>query len=369
MGPVRRRRPAVLPRRLARRAVGAVGGVELMDKNKCEMCDKPVPKPNARFCSIRCRNIHNARKQKSTKQHRICPICGKEFFVHLSSLKRGQGKYCSYKCAGMARKGKNNHNYKGKISRICQNCGKEFEAYPVRIRQGRASYCSSECASEAHRSPRAIVQCAHCGEVLEITYARLNMSENHYCSPRCFHENMKKAEEDKKSTTLQICSNCGKEFWANTYDVRKGMGRFCSQSCYGNYLSHTASASYSRGHGGKREDLEGLYVRSSWEANWARYLNWLTKQGMVESWEYEPETFEFPIKRGSKFYTPDFKVKFASGKLEYHEVKGYMDQKSRTKLKRMTKYYPQINIIIIDRELYKSVEQDVSLFIPTWERN
>lgn len=50
--------------------------------------------------------------------------------------------------------------------------------------------------------------------------------------------------------------------------------------------------------------------------------------GKISEWMYEPETFEFPVKRGSKFYTPDFKVFMPDGTVEYHEVKGYMDQRS-----------------------------------------
>jgi hypothetical protein len=76
--------------------------------------------------------------------------------------------------------------------------------------------------------------------------------------------------------------------------------------------------------GGFREDL-GLYVRSAWEANWARYLTWLVSLGEIRKWEYEPETFEFPIRKGSRFYTPDFRVVNRDETVEYHEVKGYLD--------------------------------------------
>ena len=44
--------------------------------------------------------------------------------------------------------------------------------------------------------------------------------------------------------------------------------------------------------GGIRKDL-GIYVRSSWEANYARYLNFLKKSGAILRWEFEPTEFEF----------------------------------------------------------------------------
>lgn len=88
-------------------------------------------------------------------------------------------------------------------------------------------------------------------------------------------------------------------------------------------------------HSGTREDL-GIYVRSRWEANYARYLNWLKSLGEIRDWKYEPDTFEFAdIKRGTRFYTPDFKITEKNGETVYHEVKGWLDQRSATKLKRM----------------------------------
>ena len=123
-----------------------------------------------------------------------------------------------------------------------------------------------------------------------------------------------------------------------------------------------------RGHKqGKREDLGGLYVRSSWEANYARYLNWLISIGEIDRWEYEPDEFEFTeIKRGTRFYLPDFKV-FIGAEVEYHEVKGWMDKKSKTKLKRMAKYYPEVRVIVIDGDAYRALARDVKRLVPNWE--
>lgn len=117
--------------------------------------------------------------------------------------------------------------------------------------------------------------------------------------------------------------------------------------------------------GGKRKDL-GIYVRSAWEANYARYLIWMKEVGDIKDWKYEPETFSFPVKRGTRFYTPDFKVWEIDGRITYHEVKGYMTQKGRTALKRMAKYHPEIVIILIDKNYYKSISQ-FRRMIPGWE--
>lgn len=123
-----------------------------------------------------------------------------------------------------------------------------------------------------------------------------------------------------------------------------------------------------RSKSGKRADLDGRYFRSAWEANYARYLNWLQQLGEVARWDYEVDTFEFPVKRGSKFYTPDFRVTWKDGRVEYHEVKGYMDQRSATKLKRMAKHYPTVQVLLVAGKQYNAIAKKVAGLIPGWER-
>lgn len=121
-----------------------------------------------------------------------------------------------------------------------------------------------------------------------------------------------------------------------------------------------------RGKGGIRGDL-GFFVRSRWEANYCRYLKWLVDLGEIRSWEYEKETFRFPLDSGTRTYTPDFKVTNKNGTIEYHEVKGWMDPKSATQIKRMQKYYPQHSLILIDKKIYYAIARKVKKIIPYWE--
>lgn len=116
---------------------------------------------------------------------------------------------------------------------------------------------------------------------------------------------------------------------------------------------------------GFREDL-GIFVASSWEANFARYLNFLLERDpTICDWQYEPDTFEFPIKHGITRYTPDFKVYYL-GSIVYYEVKGWMNAPSKTKLNRMRKYYPDVKLFVIDREQYTAIGKWRHL-IPGWE--
>lgn len=126
---------------------------------------------------------------------------------------------------------------------------------------------------------------------------------------------------------------------------------------------------YSRGKAGRREDIGNRHFRSSWEANYARYLCWLQGQGQIAKWEFEPDTFWFDaIKRGVRSYLPDFKVWPADGGDPYYvEIKGYMDAKSRTKLKRMKKYHPNVTIKLVDAKSYKILDNRMRGVIPGWE--
>lgn len=139
--------------------------------------------------------------------------------------------------------------------------------------------------------------------------------------------------------------------------------------CKAKWMSSHSNPTYKgRGAAGKRADLDNRYFRSMWEANWARYLNWMKSRGEIKAWEYEVDTFEFlGIKRGSRFYTPDFKVFENNGTVLYHEVKGWMDPKSATKLKRMAMYFPKVKILLIEREQYYAVKNGLSRIIPNWE--
>lgn len=109
-------------------------------------------------------------------------------------------------------------------------------------------------------------------------------------------------------------------------------------------------------------DINGttIYFRSKWEANYALFLDFLIDHKEIVKWEFEPDTFIFEkIKFGTRSYTPDFKIFNNNGTIEYHEVKGYMDSRSKTKLKRMAKYYPKIIIKLIDQSEYKLLQKQI----------
>lgn len=99
-----------------------------------------------------------------------------------------------------------------------------------------------------------------------------------------------------------------------------------------------------------------FYFRSQWEVNYAKFLQFLKEHKDIKDWEFEPDTFWFEtIQRGVRSYLPDFKVFENNGDIIYYEVKGWMDDKSKTKLKRMKKYYPKIKLKLIQSHQYNEI--------------
>lgn len=118
-----------------------------------------------------------------------------------------------------------------------------------------------------------------------------------------------------------------------------------------------STGSYPKVQRGDYECSKGsMYFRSKWEANFALYLDFMVKNGEYKNWEFESKTFVFDkIEFGTKRYIPDFEITNMDGSVEYHEIKGYMDSRSKTKLKRMKKYYPDVKLVLVEASTYKSI--------------
>ena len=161
---------------------------------------------------------------------------------------------------------------------------------------------------------------------------------------------------------------------------RKTWERIEKEELVGDHVLKMMKTKYARGvyisprtkvtwKGGSR-DIGGhiIYMRSRWEANYARFLEFRKQHGEIKDWEHEPDVFWFEgVKRGCVSYLPDFKVTLNDGSVEYHEVKGWMDQKSKTKLNRMKKYYPDVKVVVIDGKYYRDLEKKIGGAISGWE--
>jgi hypothetical protein len=274
---------------------------------------------------------------------KICGVCGKEFYAPPSRIRRSSKEIvCSKKCMGELARGKGNHNWKEKIKKNCHNCKKEYFVFPSFA--STSKFCSKKCMREFKIKNKKIV-------------VKAKDSPNW------------RVHSWRGGDIETICRSCGKVFMAKRAAANKGQAKFCSHICWGREMVHImGNRLHTSARGGKREDLNNMYFRSAWEANYARYLNWLISVGEIKSWKFEPDTFEFKeIHRGHRFYIPDFKIFNNDGSYEYHEVKGYMDAASRVKLNRMAKYYPLEKVVLIDKDQYISISRQVKNFIPNWE--
>jgi len=122
--------------------------------------------------------------------------------------------------------------------------------------------------------------------------------------------------------------------------IKNGKSKGSNNPMYGKVSTHAKT--------GYRKDLNHS-VRSSWEANFARILNFLDLR-----YEYEKHTF--PLKNGDT-YTPDF---FIPSKNKFYELKGW---EITDKHYRFIEEYPQYTLKIIKRDRYNKYINKFSKFI------
>lgn len=220
----------------------------------------------------------------------------------------------------------------------------------------------------------------------------IKLTKNHgqkkYCSINCKKNGMKGCRKDQWNNKAHPKGMKGKkhskefkekmseklkQMWedpkskVNTEAHRQILSDRMSKNMVAKF--NTSAKNYSRTHKGWMNFNNGkrYYLRSRWEMNYGCYLDFLVKNKEIKDWKYEEDTFWFEkIKRGVRSYTPDFKVFNNNNSIEYHEVKGWMDSKSKTKLSRMKKYYPDIVLYLIDEHVYKEIKRK-SVFINGWE--
>lgn len=233
-----------------------------------------------------------------------------------------------------------------KPKRICRNCRKPYEPNPkFSFRQySQSKYCSPQCAGEAKRIKDGLTKGAR---------HRRKIGMSRRSSPEWIERIRAKTTEAMAKPEIQWKLRQPRApMTAAGRAIRSDAlaGRMPSNMAFGNNA-------YPNIQRGEYECSKGsVYFRSKWEANYALFLDFLAGRGEIKGWEYEADMFEFhEIRFGTRSYRPDFKVFRTDGGVEYHEVKGYMDGKSKTKLKRMAKYYPEVKLILIDSAYYRDL--------------
>lgn len=254
------------------------------------------------FCSQKCANIYSStRREKKPLPIKKCVGCGNEFSKHpsFSPLQWSSTKFCSRKCSGEAK----------------------------RINDGMG-----RC--ERHRRKNGVLKMGSPEWIARISATTIKGMAN-----PSVREKLQKPRKPLSEEAIRRRSS-------------KLVGKMPKNLGY-----EVGSGSYANVQRGDYECSKGtVYFRSKWEANYALFLDFLLKSGEIKNWEFEPDVFVFEeIKFGNRSYRPDFKVFRNNDTIEYHEVKGYMNSSSKTKLRRMEKFYPEVKIVLITQLEYNAI--------------
>lgn len=224
------------------------------------------------------------------------------------------------------------------VTIVCDNCGIEKK---VLYKNRNHKYCSRGCAiswrnknkvwtiekrkklstsqKERLKNPKNLDSA-----IKSMLYARKFIKRK----PRAWTKTKKPSKEKLK----EIYGHSGKENGMYGKQPPKGAGR---------------------GKQGYRSDI-GHFVRSTWEANFARILQYKNCK-----YEYEPERFDIIINNNKKTYCPDFLI----DNYIYFEIVGYLDNSHINKIVAFREKYPIYKLIVIDKKKYSKLIEKYKIFV------
>lgn len=263
-------------------------------KHPCQICG--IETLNLKFCSNKCTAKYNKIRltgmvsmvkgiERLPRVIRLCKICSVEMRVKEKSAR----KYCSRKCqnagSGEANKG-----------RVAWNKGIRPSTFIERI-QIKCSLLS--CSNLISVRP-------------QMAQKLIDEKRNHYCSRECYLISVSNRTKGSRNPMF-------------------GRKRYFSEATIEKFKIKT----HGHGKAGFRDDI-GHFVRSSWEADFARLWKYLKVP-------YEYEKHRFDLDEFGK-YKPDFYLPELD---RYYEVKGQMDMVFIEKrLKKLyEKYHIEINMV------------------------
>ena len=233
----------------------------------------------------KCIDCHNEVSRKGIKRCYSCFLLYNESKIKYCKLCGKKLSKTIYTICITCHKGKNNESYKhGRYihkKRYCKKCNKLITIF------GKSGLCRS---------------CSISGK-------------NH------------RSYIDGRSLRKHFCIDCKKEI-SNIYAKRC---KSCSHKGKKNFM-------YGKCSGWKRIKYKGIWMRSSWEVAYAKYLD---KQDI--KWLYEPKTFDL----GDTTYTPDFYLPESD---TYIEIKGYWNERSKWVFPLFKKCYPKIKIKLLQKK-------------------
>lgn len=271
----------------------------------------------------------------------ICLFCGAE-------LDKSHEKFCSRSCKCSFQHKftdldkiiikKNSVKRVARETRLCKICGEE---YICSITSSRKLCYNRECLRKLRTSNVRSAESTR-----KANLSRLGKPHHWKAAKPIKKPNLSRVLKQRHKDGAISIWNKG---LTKETDMRlKLIGEKISKATIGR--PQTSSKGY--GIGGCREDL-GHFVRSRWEANVARIFVFL---GV----EYEYEKHRFLLEDCS--YCPDFYIPKEN---LYIEVKGYLRDSSV--LKKFVSAHPEINLKVVDGEVYGKLEKIFKSKIEKWE--
>jgi hypothetical protein len=295
-------------------------------------------------------------------EDRICPECKVDFKIIAENYGRGSGGgkgsnnifkriYCSDKCKIKA----NKKNIEGKTIKLCKNCEKDMLVYPCK--KETQNFCSRKCQGEFKKKQfkqenYEQANCLCCKKI----FSKKKNKDIKFCSEEC----MKKSHVlfNQRHPIYKIgqrvkvrCEVCDKEKEITQYqhDISKYKRFYCSKKCLYIAQSNGTFPGHYNGRTGYRIDLnDGHYYKSTFEADYARYLNYIGKK-----FEYENYTFAININNKKRQYTPDF---YIVDDKKYVECKGYINENANIECVDELKKQKNIELIYM-KDFYKMLEK------------
>lgn len=222
---------------------------------------------------------------------KTCKECSQQFIIKYENTGRGSGNcsrrsICSSGCR-TARKLRSRSDVGRKVELTCKVCDRTYRLYPSQAKISKT--CSKECRREYQRQivtrvETRTITCVTCnaGFVTKNTKRK-------FCSQGC----AKNASLRRVERTCEICSK-------KTLQKQSCKSRFCSKDCTALAQSRGLVATHVNGRSGYRSDLGDLYFKSSFEADYCRFLRWTN-----QPFEYESKTFTITVNGKQRYYTPD----------------------------------------------------------------
>lgn len=194
----------------------------------------------------------------------ICLICKTPFYCVQSVLRKGNGRYCSKVCKGIAQNRPPNA--------ICLICKIPFFCANKRLKTGK--YCSWPCYVISKNKPKPVIICQGCGKSFSAKQHK-NLIRK-FCSRKCMDLWRTRTTAQRSKKNCHVCKRVKNlnQFHKkkSSVDRHSSMCKRCSRKWTRTHPDQVRASSFKTGHnrrarlrGAPSEDitLDEIYLRDS----------------------------------------------------------------------------------------------------------